>query len=540
MGLLDIYANTDISNPYMQQGQDHSIIKDWAKQNPYAAASIATMPLPITSAALGLKADYDMYKNDPDSRKWYNYALSGLGVLPLVPPASAIVRSGIQGNLLQDAGNIAQDVKTTASNIKQGARNLFDVNNYNTPSYGLLANTVESIPAVRPDPGSASKNYLGMFVGKKDPRFKEASRKLGEKFYGGQSDEELFRETGIMRDPVGKWKGGADLENALEVTDDYVLNEYQMKKFYGNLPRNSEFIETHAERLRLMSKASPDFNISNSNTHYQNYLQSPTIKDLLQGKDINDLLSAYPEVGKTKVIFNINKELPNASGSFNEYSNAVDPNFIPTIIVNARNEREALDVLKHEMQHNIQAIENWTLGGNPNIKVVRRRLEKNINRLPTNIREDIHKLSLLYRNNYRINSSESLQNLTNKIKEFHTKYVDAPDTFNRVHEFAKIEAGLNSSNESIRNLAAHEAYMRMGGEVQARATQFRSGMTLDERRNFSPYFKGANTLENTAGNQLERALLQPTDVKKMVEGFNLDVKARRKPRYQYPQDFIID
>ena len=206
MGLLDIYANTDISNPYMQQGQDHSIIKDWAKQNPYAAASIATMPLPITSAVLGAKADYDMYKNDPDSRKWYNYALSGLGLLPIIPPASAIVRSGMQGNLVDDATDALR-------NVRSGARNLFDVNNYGTPAYGILSNTTNVPPASAVD--DAVQNYHGMFVGKRDPRYTSSSQVAADAFRAGKSDAEIFQESGIMRNPQGIFKGGDDLELSL-------------------------------------------------------------------------------------------------------------------------------------------------------------------------------------------------------------------------------------------------------------------------------------------------------------------------------------
>lgn len=56
-------------------------------------AAMMTMPMPIVGDITGLLADVQMYKNQPDSRTWGNYLLSGAGLLGLgasIPPASAV------------------------------------------------------------------------------------------------------------------------------------------------------------------------------------------------------------------------------------------------------------------------------------------------------------------------------------------------------------------------------------------------------------------------------------------------------------------
>ncbi len=52
-------------------------------------AAIATSPVPILGDVLGLGADLNRYKNEPESRTAGNFALSGLGLLPFVPAMTA-------------------------------------------------------------------------------------------------------------------------------------------------------------------------------------------------------------------------------------------------------------------------------------------------------------------------------------------------------------------------------------------------------------------------------------------------------------------
>src|SRR5687767_3158774 len=41
--------------------------------------------VPGIGDALGLAADLNRYKNEPESRNWFNFGLTGLGLLPFMP-----------------------------------------------------------------------------------------------------------------------------------------------------------------------------------------------------------------------------------------------------------------------------------------------------------------------------------------------------------------------------------------------------------------------------------------------------------------------
>ena len=54
------------------------------------AAAIGTTPIPIVGDITGMAADAAMYAAYPEERTMGNYAMSALGVLPLVPGVSAL------------------------------------------------------------------------------------------------------------------------------------------------------------------------------------------------------------------------------------------------------------------------------------------------------------------------------------------------------------------------------------------------------------------------------------------------------------------
>tara|TARA_B100000925_G_scaffold227169_1_gene175689 strand:- start:2027 stop:3334 length:1308 start_codon:yes stop_codon:yes gene_type:complete len=56
--------------------------------SPLEKAAIASTPVPLLGDALGLTADMEMYFTDPDSRNFFNIAMTGASLLPFVPPRS--------------------------------------------------------------------------------------------------------------------------------------------------------------------------------------------------------------------------------------------------------------------------------------------------------------------------------------------------------------------------------------------------------------------------------------------------------------------
>jgi hypothetical protein len=65
----------------------------WNDMNALQKASLATTPLPLVPDALGLAGDVQMYRDQPETRGWLNYLLSGLGAaLPVMPAAGGIIK----------------------------------------------------------------------------------------------------------------------------------------------------------------------------------------------------------------------------------------------------------------------------------------------------------------------------------------------------------------------------------------------------------------------------------------------------------------
>ncbi len=532
--------------------------KNWVKENPYAAASIATMPFPLLSGGLGLKASYDMFKDSPESHTALNYGLAGLDVLPFIGAGRKIGRGVIDGNLLSGA-----------------TRQFGNLLDYITPNNNLLAATANvpsrSMPPSATNTDSVSPvttdNWLGMFVGKRDPRYRSASQVAADKHTTGKTDAEIFQETGVIRKPHGIFKGGDDLENALEVTDDYEFSPYMLKRYRDKI-KNRQFLTK--EQLDLYYFAldgmagrkgiTMDRTIIENSPIYKEYKRLPTLRDLFSiGTDIDELFKAYPEMANTKIHINLDPSAHNVSGVFYDFGSKNQDLFSPTIQINARTPEDAIQAIKHEMQHNIQVIEKWTKGGSTNsITSIRNRLRKNIQRLPESARDDIGTLNLAYRHleakirkapRYSDKYEKEFFDIINSIRN---RYEDT-QLFDRVHEFAKIEAGLLSGNQLTRDKAAMEAYFRFGGEVQARATQYRSGMSMADRLNKNPYFvppEGRNLLTGepraVAGKQLERLLFGRDKTVQSVEhgspyfGAMTDAEALRRPRIQYPDSHIID
>ena len=73
--------------------------------HPMDVAAATTMGIPVLGDIVGLAADARMYAQEPESRTPLNYALSGLGMLPFVPSAAAIMR-GAKG-----AAKVGEEVK---------------------------------------------------------------------------------------------------------------------------------------------------------------------------------------------------------------------------------------------------------------------------------------------------------------------------------------------------------------------------------------------------------------------------------------------
>ena len=139
----------------------------------------------------------------------------------------------------------------------------------------------------------------------------------------------------------------------------------------------------------------------------------------------------------------------------------------PEIMVSGKNRDEMKSVMAHELQHAVQQKEGFSRGGNPNQFPV----------MSKDVRES------------------TIDWVRNKIANVAAKkYKDAEFVFSGMERgkpetFADPE--INALMKKLKSLEIsadpREQYKRLAGEAEARATQARRGMTMEQRRATFPY-----------------------------------------------------
>ena len=111
----------------------------WSNMSPLEKTAIATAPVPIVGDIAGFAADIDMYKNRPEERTGFNYALSALGVLPFIPSRSQ-VKAAAQG-IEQLAASQGVEKLATSNRpfVTKGSQYLSEKIQGNAPKENLLA-----------------------------------------------------------------------------------------------------------------------------------------------------------------------------------------------------------------------------------------------------------------------------------------------------------------------------------------------------------------------------------------------------------------
>jgi len=84
---------------------------DFARQNPFDAAALGTMTVPVVGDIAGLLADANMYITQPEERNLLNYGLTAASVLPMVPAASLIKKGTKEiSDVLPEPENKAEEI----------------------------------------------------------------------------------------------------------------------------------------------------------------------------------------------------------------------------------------------------------------------------------------------------------------------------------------------------------------------------------------------------------------------------------------------
>lgn len=289
----------------------------------------------------------------------------------------------------------------------------------------------------------------------------------------GKEPEAIKLATGWERGADGKWR--------YEVMDfDIDIQGNQGNKIANNeLTRELEQLSDKIlSEETLSEEESKRFDELSDRLDYEKKLTTDRIKDgkgVLQDYiiDNNGLFDAYPQLKGVKVEF-VNEQ-GNTGGTYNNETN--------TIKVNISSSLEAKEVLIHEVQHAIQEIERFAVGGNlqslqteqskAKVWAWRNELIETKKENPTATSLDIEKI------------------LEKEYAEAGMKIPSQEDMnagfnlFVRGYDNEGYEQAFNNVAKSLGDVIDREKefYKRIAGEVEARNVQSRMNMTPEERRN---------------------------------------------------------
>jgi len=286
-----------------------------------------------------------------------------------------------------------------------------------------------------PTPGGFAKGAAmagpmigGMFVGKGSKTWDVLSAEKAKMMADiGTDARTIWKETGTWKGPDGKWR--QEIDDSKAYYDKEALSELK----------------------------------ANDNLNYMNERQP--LGGVVGHKD---LYQAYPNVENIQTQFMPTANLQGAAGEFSSAKNKITLADIPT---------DQKSIALHEVQHAIQAKEGFARGGNPAMFTT-----------PTGLSAQVLTDAAILDKTMRATNLSQLEAL----KRFETLFNRKPEP----GAFAALESiGTGKDLELARDVAIEaekraknpvEAYRRLAGEAEARATQKRLDMTAKERRAMFP------------------------------------------------------
>lgn len=289
----------------------------------------------------------------------------------------------------------------------------------------------------------------------------------------GKEPEAIKLATGWERGADGKWR--------YEVMD----FDIDIQGNQGNKIANNELIK-ELEQLSdkilseetLSEEESKRFDELSDRLDYEKKLTTDRIEDgegVLQDYiiDNNGLFDAYPQLKGVKVEF-VNEQ-GNTGGTYNSETN--------TIKVNISSSLEAKEVLIHEVQHAIQEIERFAVGGNLQSLQTEQSKAKVWawrNELIETKKENSTATSLDVEKILEKEYAEAGMKIPSQ-EDMNTGF----NLFVRGYDNEGYEQAFNNVAKSLGDVIDREKefYKRIAGEVEARNVQSRMNMTPEERRN---------------------------------------------------------
>lgn len=310
----------------------------------------------------------------------------------------------------------------------------------------------------------------------------------------GTDNETIRKETGWYRGMDGQWRfeiddSGATFSRSGEAQYSADNADYARYTQLMNRMLTGELTEAeHAELLGLDKK--------NGSTKKELARRidegNATLRDIMQH---NALFEAYPEIAETKVKF---ADMPSGTaGSYNRETNTIT---LDTKLKYDAN--EALDALMHEVQHRVQAAEDFASGTNPgywnrgdNYDRAAEKYRDNRARLLNGLSTEDRALYDEYRSTERemgamLDGSmlydESRMDALEKRSDELYRELYGKAWFGKLNRYDRI---LGDAGEAVK-----EFYRNTAGEIEARDTAARRRMSAEERKNTPPDLGDADTV----------------------------------------------
>lgn len=359
--------------------------------------------------------------------------------------------------------------------------------------------------------GKAEHSFAGARSVTADRQTLEEAKRMEQR---GESNEQIRQETGWFRGVDGKWRyeiddskmryhKGGDALFAEDHPDYARYQELVDRMIYGTLTAGEEQEMRALHEVWGNEHGRLSRRVADGNATLENILRHDALFD------------AYPQLRKTRVVFGDVKSGTN--GYYIGHSNTI------TLSKNLRGAPES--TLLHEIQHVIQGTEGFSPGASPGywrmetesaenwveLVILDSRLEE--------LTERVDKLG--EETGYNAFSEELFKRLMNdEITEEESDRLEAQWLSQNAPEIAKLneqiyEMRRKRAEVSRRSPDPYELYRNTAGEIEARDTAQRRGMSSDERKKTPPNLGDENTV--FADNPLVTLSAEDDEVKRIKQ-----------------------
>jgi len=298
--------------------------------------------------------------------------------------------------------------------------------------------------------GKAIPALAGIFIGEHARVWNKAAAKEFKKLEkAGVSNKDAFEKTGTFRSPDGELRQEiSDRSSRLKGEKLRDINE--ALQLNVDAPQKAKLEKMHADIFDQMKSSGTDAPISELIYH-------------------PELFKAYPELESLRGRYNIIPSMPETG-----YYNLGSPTMPPKLSAEGPTAESARSSMLHEIQHAIQHLEGFGMGGNP---------EMGMTMLPRSM-DPVDYLNQLRKS--KINLLDEQARLAKEFKESGAQYtLDNPLVKKSIELPNKID-DVDQAIEGIVQGYFYPMYKRMAGEAESRAVQARRQMSPQQLQDVFP------------------------------------------------------